>query len=421
MDAPSQRRLLAFLLGFCGKAFTLADNPDFAGSCLRLARLCVPTCGTAEAVATVTASWTILRGLHASSDASLFILSQDRVRRSAAPSLDGFASLRLIERVVSGDVLLSQGEQPAQYTVGAARAAVPDLICSPPDEAGLRMACLRALAPVCPRVTALIREASLLSPAAPRRYDDTSGPIGAGLEAALPDGEGRMFLRGWIRDPMCLIASVELAGPSGVAQLEANHLHWFRRPDLEKHFATAAFSDREPRTGFVAYVHDQCGGLSLQPTLALRLHSGARIEVRPVLRHPAPAAARTAVLSSVPPDDVTDTMLDDCLGPAAASFHRRSLDARGTPDLIQVGALPANPAVSIIVPLYRNLSFLRFQIAALARDPECRIAELIFVLDSPEQRREVEHLLRGLHAMPWLCRRKQCRCSLRSRAGAALA
>ena len=105
------------------------------------------------------------------------------------------------------------------------------------------------------------------------------------------------------------------------------------------------------------------------------------------------------MLSSVLPDDVTDTMLDDCLGPAAASFHRRTLEERGTPERIQIGAKVADPTVSIIVPLYRNLSFLRFQIAALAHDPECGSAELIFVLDSPEQRREAEHLLRGLHAM----------------------
>jgi GT2 family glycosyltransferase len=48
------------------------------------------------------------------------------------------------------------------------------------------------------------------------------------------------------------------------------------------------------------------------------------------------------------------------------------------------------------VPVYRNLKFLRFQLGAFARDAEMRRAELICVLDSPEQRAEVEHLLRGL-------------------------
>ena len=204
LDLASQRRVLTFLLGFCGKAFALADNPDFAVSCLRLAELCVPVHGAAEPVATVTAAWVVLGGVHAAPHGSIYILNQERVRRSSAPSLDGSTSLRLIERVGPGDILLLTGEQPLQYSVGAIRTQIPDLVRSPPDAAGLRAACLKALAPICPRVTALIRETSLLTPAAPRRHDDISRPIGAGLEAALPDGEGKLFLRGWIRDPHAL-------------------------------------------------------------------------------------------------------------------------------------------------------------------------------------------------------------------------
>lgn len=399
LDLASQRRVLTFLLGFCGKAFVLADNPDFAASCLRLAQLCAPVQGAAEPVATVTAAWVVLGGIQASANAATYIVSNERIRRSTAPSLDGFTSLRLIERVGPNDIVLLMGERPMRYRVGPLRAHIPDLVGSPTDAAGLRAACLRALAPICPRVTALIRETALLTPAAPRRHDDISRPIGAGLEAALPDGKGRLFLRGWIRDPMRLIASIDLAGPHGSVQLQTDHLHRFRRPDLDTHFAAAAFSDGIMRPGFVAYVNDPCGGHSLHPTLLLRLHSGARIEIRSPLRHPTAAAARTAVLSSVASDDVTDTMLNDCLGPAAAAFHRQSLETRGLPDRIQIGARPVDPRVSIIIPLYRNLSFLRFQLAAFARDPECRAAELIFVLDSPEQRREAEHLLRGLNAM----------------------
>ena len=92
-------------------------------------------------------------------------------------------------------------------------------------------------------------------------------------------------------------------------------------------------------------------------------------------------------------------MLDECLGPVAAGLHREVLARRGKPDVVQIGKPISRPTISIIVPLYRNLGFLRFQLAALAEDPDCRRAELIFVLDSPEQRAEAEHLLRGLHAM----------------------
>ena len=404
LDNPSQQRLLSFLLGFCGKAFSLADDPAFASACLQLARLCAHECGVAKPVATVTAAWMLLDDLPDLGTATVFIVNEARVRRSAAPTLPGSTGLHLIERVTPDDVLLVQDERFRLFELAMTRSGVQDLLQSVPDRANLRAAkiraaCLQALAPVCPRVAAHLRESSFLSPAAPRRHDDVSRPIGAALEASLQDGEGRLFLRGWIRDPMELVAAVELGGDDGTVPLALGEMHWFRRPDIDKHFASAAFSGGRARSGFVALVRDPCAGISLQPTLFLRLHSGARIEVRSPLRQPSPAAARTAVLASVPPEAVTDAMLDDCLAPAAASFHRRALNGRSAPDVIRIGTPPADPAVSILIPLYRNLSFLRFQLAAFANDPQCRTAQLIFVLDSPEQAHEVEHLLRGFHAL----------------------
>ena len=92
-------------------------------------------------------------------------------------------------------------------------------------------------------------------------------------------------------------------------------------------------------------------------------------------------------------------MLDDCLGPAAAGLHRQLLAGRG-----HAGDRPDRQARQPARHLHHRAPlpqprFLRFQLAALAEDPECRRAELIFVLDSPEQRAEAEHLLRGLYAV----------------------
>ena len=39
------------------------------------------------------------------------------------------------------------------------------------------------------------------------------------------------------------------------------------------------------------------------------------------------------------------------------------------PEVIRYGTPVADPAVSIIIPLYKNLEFLRFQLAAFAIDP----------------------------------------------------
>jgi GT2 family glycosyltransferase len=76
----------------------------------------------------------------------------------------------------------------------------------------------------------------------------------------------------------------------------------------------------------------------------------------------------------------------------------------GPAEVIRIGDPPRRPRAAIIVPLYRNLRFLRFQLPAFARDETLRgTTELVYVLDSPEQRGEVEHMLRGqvaLHGVP---------------------
>ena len=320
-----------------------------------------------------------------------------------APRLDGHPFLQLVERISPGDVLLALSERPLFWTVRDASAALRDVVRAFSPSHALRVACLSALTKACSATVSVLRETLLLAPATPQRHEDPLRPVGVALEAAIPDGDSQVFLRFWLRDPEALIAGAELCTPLGNTVLDLARLHRVRRADVAGQFARAAFLDSDARTGFVARVLDPSNGLCLQPTLALRLHSGARITAIPPLRHLPPAAARSAVLASVPMEEVTPAMLDECLGPAAAGLHRQLLARRGQPDIVQIGQPVSRPTISIIVPLYRNLGFLRFQLAALAEDPDCRHAELIFVLDSPDQRAEAEHLLRGLqgmHGMP---------------------
>lgn len=406
LDPASCRRLLGFLLGFCRTAFGLATDAGFADTCIRLARLCARDAGRAGPLAHATPAWMVLGGVQAPRDAALYLLGADRVRHSGAPAMGGLAegnlsALQLVEPVRSGDLLLALCEQPLLWTVQGPATALPDILrgAARGPAVALRAACLRALAPVGGVAAALLREAQVLAPAAPRRHDDPAQPLGAALEVALPDGAGGLFLRGWLRDPMQLVAGAELRTPAGAAAIGMGLLHRFRRADVASHYARSAFPAQDQPAGFVAHVADPAGGTCAQPTLALRLRSGNVVEVTAPLRQMQPSAARDFVLSCVPPEAVTPGMLDACLAPAAAALHRQALAVRGAVDVVQIGAKMRQPTVSMLIPLYRNLDFLRFQVAALAADPECRRAELIYVLDSPEQRVELEFLLRGLHSL----------------------
>jgi GT2 family glycosyltransferase len=83
-----------------------------------------------------------------------------------------------------------------------------------------------------------------------------------------------------------------------------------------------------------------------------------------------------------------------------ADLQKAVRAAAQRPRTLTIGELPAEPTISVVVPLYRNLEFLQTQIAAFANDPAFAAGtEIIYVLDSPEQTAEVEQYLRGLNLL----------------------
>jgi GT2 family glycosyltransferase len=253
------------------------------------------------------------------------------------------------------------------------------------------------------RCAALLREAQLMEPARPQRMDDPVKPVGGALELALSDHGGGLFLCGWLRDPLALVAGLELRGPSVAPQpIPAAALHRVSRPDLAERFARAPLGGAGLAPGFLAHLPAADHPGVAQWRLGLRLVSGASLDLAAPPGLLPPEMARDLVLRSVHPDALRPGLLDDCIAPAAERLHAAVLRGwDGAPEVVGFGAAPGRaPRVSIVVPLYRTLRFLRFQFAAFARDPDARgAADLVFVLDSPEQRAEVEPLLRGLSAL----------------------
>ncbi|MGG5819305.1 glycosyltransferase family 2 protein [Falsiroseomonas sp. HW251] len=249
------------------------------------------------------------------------------------------------------------------------------------------------------RWTGLLREVQLLVPARPHREVDPVSPVGGALELALSDEGGGLFLRGWLRDPLGLVAGMELRSVLGRAAIPPGALHRVARPELKDEFTRAAFAADDPLPGFVAHLPDADDPAVAQWRLSLRLGSGEAIElVAPPARF-APAAARDLVLRAALPATLPPGLLEKAIAPAAWRLHQAAMRPGGTPDRTAFGAAPRRPRIALVVPLYRNLRFLRFQLASFARDAALREAEIVYVLDSPEQRGQVEHLLRGMAAL----------------------
>lgn len=398
LEADDRWRLLEFLLNFCAAAFRLGRSPAFARLCARLAAECVRNAGTATIEAQVSPRHVLASGIALSAAAPLTVISARGIFHGNAGVLET-GSLQIVPRARTGDLVIAAGQEPAFWTVQEAPNFPPLLALT--DNGRLTAAAARNAVrhafrrgPAAPAIQALLREMDALYPAPARKFDDVSQPIGGEVELAIPDHAGGLFLAGWVRDPLGLIEGISLEGDGTALPLET--MAWLPRPDVAKRFAKAPHRTSDARCGFVAHVATAAGCQDIQPRLALRLRSGAQIELTPAPRTLDAAAARDLVLGYVAAGQMTPRIMRDCIAPAAARLHKAAMHRSDTGEVVHIGKRTAKPITSILVPLYRNLGFIRFQLAALAEDADCRRAEIIYVLDSPEQRPEAEHLLRGM-------------------------
>lgn len=243
------------------------------------------------------------------------------------------------------------------------------------------------------------RALQILVPEPARELVNPKTPIRAKLDFTVSCGEAGVFVQGWIHDRNGLVRDAELLSPFGMQSLK-EHWHRLPRPDMKK--MPGFDAARESRPGFVALapIHEPVA--VLQHGLRL-LTAGGTLTTTAAIRVMSDMESRNAVLSAVAPNDLSPDLLAKVIAPATAELHRRVMAAQSAPEVIDIGPANPNPAVSFIIPLYRNLGFMRLQTSAFAADPEIRRdVELIYVLDSPEQKGELEHLLRGLHVVTGL-------------------
>lgn len=241
----------------------------------------------------------------------------------------------------------------------------------------------------------VIREAQVLALAAPRAAAEPSNAVAGALDRALSDHGGGVFCFGWLHDPLRMVRGLTLRGPFGAVPVPPAALFHMSRGDVVKRFEQAAFGAGDPRPGFVFHIPDAGPGPVAQWRLEIALGSGEAIELISGPSLIPPAQAREAVLRSVNPLEVGPALLDTCITPAAERLHAAASAEPVGQEVVRIGTPPKDPPVSVVIPLYRNLRFVRHQIAAFARDPMLRASEIIYVLDSPEQRGEAEHMLRG--------------------------
>jgi GT2 family glycosyltransferase len=237
-------------------------------------------------------------------------------------------------------------------------------------------------------------------PRAELRPEDSQGlHVGA---VAMVD-ERTFFARGWARDDQAPIVRLDAISPEGARTPILERLFRVSRPDLDELLRGASRPVAKP--GFVSFFE-----LPFPSRLAegwvfeLENSAGVGIEADCSAATLDPLAVRDTILGELVRERRAGTPLMDQLVPAVVRLQEELAERVEIDEVEELGAVPAEPDVSIVIPLYRRVDLIEHQLAQFANDPQLRECELIFVLDSPELAAELlprVALLHDLYRVPF--------------------
>jgi GT2 family glycosyltransferase len=233
----------------------------------------------------------------------------------------------------------------------------------------------------------------------PRCAVSEERPAGLAVERILAIDERSFWVNGWTHDEDGR-GELALVSPEG-ARVELGPRAWrHERPDVVQFYA-ALGDDRTTDHGFTAFFEVPAPSvLSAGWVAEMRTSDGTAVEVPcPVVTRD-PAAVRGEILGELGSRGPIGGPLAERHGRKALSRLQERIVGESKLEAVDTYGEPVKkPAVSIVVPLYKRLDFLEHQLFHFSRDPELAQAELIFVLDSPEQGEELARLARELLAL----------------------
>ena len=419
LDANGKVRVMKQAMEFARAAFSLQGNAVFAESCRRLAQDFAPQPRPLAARVRLTDRLVLCEGtlpagfgrvLSATLVGSSWVRAASFEPVTTGLARNGHLPVHMVieQAVATRDtiiVLFGEGGLACRTVNGVD--AVPGPFLEWLERKKNLPHAVREYAAAClckahqdPDAASILHEMQVLAPIARRQVLGAASPVAADIEVAIGAGDKGVFYSGWARDPHGLVEKLAIVSTLGTRSVTSLPSDRFPRQDVEKRLRASQRNASEQPLGLVGFAAGLVDAApALQYRFELLLRSGTRIDIVPPPQPPSLADRRAAVLGCVPGPYVTKSLLETCIAPAVEPLHRAYMETCRAPDLVTFGQPPEKPDVSVIVPLYRNLEFIRFQMAAFAVDPDFRRTELIYVLDSPEQRLQVEHLLLGMHGL----------------------
>jgi GT2 family glycosyltransferase len=203
--------------------------------------------------------------------------------------------------------------------------------------------------------------------------------------------EGSFYIEGWVYHEGSM-SRITAVSPEGSRAELAGRLFLHPRPDVAEFFSLGAKRLQE-KLGFVCFF--ELAAPSVRPdgwVIELEDEWGVTSEL------PAPTVladtlqVREAILNDPYIEKLPDhDLMEKHIHPAISRIQEALGGVTGVADVIQYGVPPESPEVSIVVPLYLQLDHVEVQLAQFASDPEISEADLVYVLDSPEQEEELRN------------------------------
>lgn len=253
----------------------------------------------------------------------------------------------------------------------------------------------------------IVRTLQYYLPAEQTSICDPKSPFGMNVEIAIPLPNKGLFVSGWIYDPENMLQRATLLSDLGFSLPFSAGSERLPRPDVRELYKDSPFASEKNGWGFahfIEYPDDVKKKLRNWPSpysfrLQIQLKGGLRYNITPQSVRFDSVRARDQLISKVAPLIPAQSPLEAVVADVASHLQALSMKDVKVLSRQQFGVRPADPAVSVIIPVRQTLDFLPVQLVHFANDPVMQQAEIIYVLDAMEQKDTIADRLEGLHAL----------------------
>jgi GT2 family glycosyltransferase len=245
----------------------------------------------------------------------------------------------------------------------------------------------------------IVKNLQLYVPSTPTFATDIDRPfsIHADIITFLP--QGGIIVAGWIHDPAELLDSISSMDDCG-------RRYTLTTFTLFPYQNASDSSSHALKKGFIAHI--QTEPYSIMPCsvkITAHLRGGLSHTIFSATTLWNARSTRDALLDFIGTHLTEHYHIIKELAPLIAPLQERIAETAHTvmPRIITYGKIPAHPLYSIVIPLYHRLEFVQAQLASFANDPTFSKAEIIYILDSPQQAEQFSsrlHEYAALYRLP---------------------